>query len=73
LAHASAAHTVNVVIATRLTAAQAEPLHAVLDDNKALHGNKLAPNVRLILLDDDCAQWSPALVSRVGVVAALLG
>lgn len=62
---------VNLVVATRLTTAQAEPLHTLLDDNKAFRGVKLAANVRVILLDDDCALWSPALVSRVGIVAAL--
>ena len=56
-----------------------EPMNSVLDDNKVLLVPAAAPaaaatrvplprRVTVLLMSTDCADWSPASVSRVGVV-----
>jgi len=50
-----------------------EGLNTVLDDNKVLGKGEseqvcLAENARVVLCASDCTKWSPANVSRVGVV-----
>mmetsp|Transcript_30408 Transcript_30408/g.50321 ORF Transcript_30408/g.50321 Transcript_30408/m.50321 type:complete len:511 (-) Transcript_30408:178-1710(-) len=69
---------VNIVIATPLDAQAAERLHTVLDDNKKLktgpdgsHEIKMTPHMCVLLFDKDFATFSPALISRVGMVSAL--
>lgn len=53
------------------------PLHCLLDDNRKLcletsEVIALPPNMRIIFFATDCTGWSPATVSRLGMVCGVL-
>lgn len=65
--------SVNICVTTPLDGVAMEHLHTVLDDNKKLclsSGEELlmTPKMRIIIFEKDCSRWSPATVSRLGMV-----
>jgi dynein heavy chain len=66
---------VNIIIKTPLNPSAWASLSSVLDDNKKLcllNGEMLqmTPQMRVIIFEKDCSQYSPAAVSRCGMVYA---
>eukprot|EP00927_Polykrikos_kofoidii_P066666 TRINITY_DN62220_c0_g1_i1.p1 TRINITY_DN62220_c0_g1~~TRINITY_DN62220_c0_g1_i1.p1 ORF type:complete len:506 (-),score=124.78 TRINITY_DN62220_c0_g1_i1:295-1812(-) len=66
---------VNIVLKMPMDSKSMEPLNTLLDDNKVFcppSGGRLnmSPNMRIIFFMADCSKWSPASVSRCGMVAA---
>jgi len=66
---------VNIVLKMPMDPNSMEPLNTLLDDNKVFcppSGGRLnmSANMRIIFFMVDCGKWSPASVSRCGMVAA---
>jgi dynein heavy chain len=66
---------VNIIVKTPLNPLAWASLNSVLDDNKKLcllNGEMLlmTPQMRIIIFEKDCSQYSPAAVSRCGMVYA---